>query len=91
MDEKKDSILFGQFLKKYGELRVTDEMIAEAIGIQREESLSTEKCRKFGVILFEEFGVFKDLEQLQEYLKKFYSLKVSLGLEVVEDTTEHYR
>jgi len=85
-----NDILFGQFLKKHSELRISDDNIAEAINIQREESMAGMKCRKFGIILLEEFSVFKDLNHLKEYLMKFNSLKESLGLDV-DDIDDNYR
>ena len=90
MDEKKESILFGQFLKKHSELKLNDDILAKAINIQREESLSTLACRKFGMILLEEFDVFRDSEYLEEYLEKFFRLKESLGLNA-DPLNDHYR
>ena len=91
MNEQKEMILFGQFLKKYSELKINDDIIANVINTQREECrILGIDCRKFGMILLEDFEVFRDEKHLEEYLEKFQELKKSLGLNV-DPIDDHFR
>lgn len=70
----KEDLLFGQYLIRFSKKDLDMRTLEEALTLQEEENKSG-KYRKIGTILFQDFQVFNDLDDLLEELENFQKFK----------------